>query len=73
MNVDANSNCLAGMQCPACGSHGPFKIAATALFTMTDDGTESFGDLEYDDGSYCLCPQCDHDGILADFRTEDEP
>jgi hypothetical protein len=27
-----------------------------------------FGDLEYDDGSYCVCPQCDFDGIVDDFR-----
>jgi hypothetical protein len=63
-----NTNCLAGMQCPSCKSDGPFKIAATALFTIHDDGTGEFGDVEYDGGSYCECPQCDFDGIVDDCK-----
>jgi hypothetical protein len=63
-----HTNCLAGMECPGCKSAGPFKIAANALFTICDDGTEAFGDLEYDDGSYCVCPLCDFDGIVNDFK-----
>lgn len=64
-----NTNCLDGMQCPDCKSTGPFKISATALFTIGDDGTEDFGDIEYDAGSYCVCPECDHDGIVHDSQT----
>jgi len=67
---DKNTNCLAGMHCPECKSPGPFKISATALFTITDDGTEEFGDIEYDGGSYCCCPACDHDGIVHDFTEQ---
>lgn len=67
----ANTNCLEGMECPECKSNGPFKIAATALFTLYDDGTDEFGDLEYDDGSYCECPQCGFDGIVDDFKKGD--
>lgn len=65
----ANANCLAGMACPQCGSPGPFQISATALFTMTDDGSETFGDIAYDGGSYCRCVACGHDGFVHDFRT----
>jgi hypothetical protein len=64
-----NTNCLADMRCPHCKSTGPFKISATAMFTIGDDGTEDFGDIEYDGGSYCVCPECDHYGIVHDFQT----
>jgi hypothetical protein len=73
MTDDINTNCLAGMRCPNCGSRGPFAVSATALFTIGDDGTEDFGDVEYDGGSYCECPACGHDGIVHDFMTEDAP
>ena len=72
MTEAANTNCLAGMACPSCKNEGPFKIAATALFTIHDDGTGAFGDVEYDDGSYCACPQCDFDGIVWDFKKGDQ-
>ena len=63
-----NINSLATMQCPGCKSSGPFKISATALFTMDTHGADYFDDPEFDRGSYCICPQCDFDGIVADFR-----
>lgn len=69
--TEPNTNCLAGMQCPKCKSLGPFSISATALFTMNNDGTDNFGSVEYDGESYCQCTQCDHDGIVHNFRTED--
>lgn len=69
-SASENINCLAGMRCPKCKSRGPFAIAATAIFTMTDEGTDSFGDIEYDDGSYCQCTECDHDGIIDEFRQD---
>jgi hypothetical protein len=67
-----NTNCLVGMQCPNCKSLGPFSISATAIFTFSDDGTESFGDVEYDGGSYCLFIECEHDGIVHDFNAVDQ-
>jgi hypothetical protein len=66
-----NINLLATMQCPGCKSRGPFKIAATTLFTMDIHGTETFDDPEYDRGSYCQCPTCGRSGIVEDFRKKD--
>lgn len=66
-----NTNCLAGMQCPECKSYGPFRISATSLFVMYDNGSDDYHDVEYDDGSYCDCPECDHAGIVHDFKTEE--
>ncbi len=43
-----NTNCLEGIQCPQCGNADRFRIVATSLFTVTDDGTEDHGDVEWD-------------------------
>jgi hypothetical protein len=65
-----NINCLKGIQCPDCGIEDCFRIQGTTLFTVTDDGTDDFGDVEWDDDSYAECTQCGKDGKLRDFRTE---
>lgn len=65
-----NTNCLEGMCCPECGQAESFRIQAQSLFTMFDNGTEDYADVEYDDGSYCECTGCDHTGIVDDFKTD---
>lgn len=62
-----NINCLAGMRCPNCKSHGPFEIYACALFTVHDDGTDDYTDLEWNNGSFCFCPHCQHEGYVFSF------
>jgi hypothetical protein len=69
---NSNNNCLEGMGCPNCGSEGPFKIEAVSTFTVSDDGTEDHGDVEWDDESFCQCEDCDHKGTVADFTLEQE-
>lgn len=64
-----NTNCLEGIQCPQCGSEDRFRIAATSIFTVTDDGTEDHGDVEWDDDSHAECAACRHRGTLKDFRA----
>jgi hypothetical protein len=64
-----NTNCLEGIQCPQCGNADRFRIAATSIFTVTDDGTEGHGDVEWDDGSHAECAACRHRGVLKDFRA----
>ena len=68
-----NTNVLAGFKCPECGSFSPFRIEMTAVFDVTDDGTEVSGDSEWNDDSYCMCVQCEHSGIVEEFRTDDDP
>lgn len=65
-----NSNCLAGMVCPECGSEGPFHVTATSTFLMHDDGTEGHGDVEYGDDAPCECPGCRQRGKVKDFCAE---
>lgn len=66
-----NENCLEGMQCPSCGSFGPFNIEMTVVCMVYDNGTEHpEGDSEWNDESHCLCTQCDHEGAVKEFRQD---
>lgn len=53
--------------CPACGQADQLVIMITTLSRVTPDGSEPEGDHEWDDASYCRCPECGHDGTVADF------
>jgi hypothetical protein len=64
-----NSNCLENIRCPDCGNEESFRIAGTALFTVTDDGTEDHGDVEWDGDSHAECTLCHMQGVLKDFET----
>lgn len=64
-----NTNCLRGIQCPNCENEDRFRIAGTTIFTVTDDGTDDYGDIEWDDASFAGCPECGRHGTLRDFRT----
>jgi hypothetical protein len=35
------------MKCPNCGSLEPFGIEVTMVVTMSDDGTEDYGNSEW--------------------------
>ncbi len=65
----SNTNCLEGVRCPACGNEDRFRIVGKALFTVTDEGTDEFGDVEWDDDSFAECPDCGRDGPLKEFRS----
>lgn len=53
--------------CPACGQANQLVIMITTLSRVTPDGSEPEGDHEWDDASYCRCPECGHDGTVAGF------
>lgn len=62
-----NTNCLKGLQCPNCGSLGPFRIAAKSWFMVYDSGTDNHGDVEWDNNSAVICRACDHEGTIKSF------
>jgi hypothetical protein len=62
-----NTNCLANIKCPDCGNEESFRIAGTAIFTVTDNGTDDHGDIEWNDDSYAQCAGCQRHGTLKDF------
>lgn len=53
--------------CPACGQADELIILITTLARVTPDGSEPEGDHEWDDTSYCRCPDCAHTGTVANF------
>lgn len=66
----SNTNCLAGMRCPACGSYGPFFITLRAEALVYDDGVEEYTDCEWDDENDCVCHACSHTATVLDFWEE---
>jgi hypothetical protein len=64
-----NTNCLEGIKCPACGNEDSFRITATSVFTVTDDGTDHYRDVEWDDDSSAECTECLRHGNVKDFRN----
>lgn len=64
----ANSNCLEGLSCPECGQEDRLNIAVTAWASVTDEGTEDFRSVEWDEESACGCPECGFSGKVSDFR-----
>jgi hypothetical protein len=69
-----NTNCLEGIRCPQCGQEDRFMIASKIIAEVTDDGAEVASPMygigfEWDDDSYCRCPECDFEGTLNDFRN----
>ena len=57
-----NSNCLAGIACPKCGNDGMIYLEVMTLAVVTDDGAETYGDME--------CPGCQQHGTLKEFRVD---
>lgn len=66
-----NTNCLSGIKCPKCGNESDFRIEASIICKVTDDGSEPSGDHHWDDSSYCYCPTCEFEGRLTDFSVEE--
>jgi ribosomal protein S27E len=65
-----NTNCLAGISCPNCGNDSVVYIETRTLAVVTDDGAETFGDMEWDADSYAECPECKHRGTVGQFRPQ---
>lgn len=67
-----NTNSLEGFICPNvdCRQTAKFTITCTTDATVTDDGVEDHADMEWDDDSTCVCPECGHDGKVKDFQTQ---
>jgi hypothetical protein len=67
-----NTNCLTDMQCPKCGSEGPFWIEGTADFLVSDDGTMEYSGVDWQSGNRCECVTCTYFAHVADFTIAKE-
>jgi uncharacterized protein (DUF2225 family) len=56
--------------CPKCGERGPYAIEATSIFTVMQDGTDDYGDVEWSNDSVCVCTNCGFEGTVADFTGD---
>jgi len=68
-----NDNVLKDIECPECGSTGPFDIhgASVSLLRVTDDGTEDYDGASWSDSSRIECCQCRHSGTVRGFTKCD--
>lgn len=69
-SAEQNTNCLEGIQCPDCGNHESFRIAAATIAHVTDDGVADHGDMAWDENSRTECTACLRTGPLSDFGRE---
>jgi len=67
-----NTNCLEGIKCPACGNEDTFRIEVIAMATVTDDGAEAEGDMQWDETSHAECASCLKHGTLSQFRAQSD-
>ena len=67
---DINTNCLENIACPKCGWRGEVFIIATTEVEVVDNGTDTQGDVEWDEQSPCRCGFCHHRGVVQDFTVE---
>ena len=75
MAENPNTNCLEGMKCPngACGSFGPFQIEISRTVMVFDSGTgDDASDTNWDDDSWCHCPECGHTATVKDFADKED-
>jgi len=62
-----NENCLINIACPECGNRDQFRIEMKSMFTLRDDGTHGYEDMEWGQNAFCQCGQCQHEGKVRDF------
>lgn len=55
------------LACPRCGNAEVLEIAITCMSRITSDGSEPFGDHDWNAASACLCPDCKHVDTVAAF------
>ncbi len=63
-----NTNLLAGLACPDCGSTEPLDIEARCTVTMYDESDDNARAFQWDDGAPCSCGECGYSGNVSDFR-----
>ena len=72
-NRAQNENCLEGMRCPLCGQQDGFNFAVTAWAEVTNDGTENFTEVDWEDDAIATCRNaaCGWKGKVGDLRVKE--
>jgi len=61
------------LACPRCDNAETLHIAITCMSVVTSHGSVPFGDHDWDSGSVCVCPECRHVAMVADFSRRAKP
>lgn len=66
-----NTNVLAGVECPVCGSEDRFVIEMSVVGTVTDNGIEESYDFAWAEDSLVKCGNygCEHFGVMREFQS----
>lgn len=59
-----------GLECPKCGSDSRLSIVIRAWANLGIDGTEPYGDHEWDQDSPCMCSDCGHTANVMHFDID---
>jgi hypothetical protein len=63
-----NTNFLIGIRCPKCGHEDSFKVEATVLVLVKNQGvTDDLSESQFDADHYCECNNCYDSGTIRDF------
>lgn len=85
--ASGNTNCLAGIRCPACGHEDSFLVTCAITVRLIDNGVDDDWAFKHGDGfewgptSPMHCTACGHQGTSSQFTIanqqpavdEDEP
>lgn len=58
-----------GVACLKCGKDDDLRVELRVLAKLTPNGTEIYGEREWDSECFMYCGHCGNDGIVADFST----
>lgn len=74
MSKPKNDKVLEGIECPHCGSQGPFVMAIRSwgYATVDDDGFDDFNSSESEFDGPCECLGCGKDFNFMDLDDNDE-
>ena len=59
------------LACPKCGSDERLQVSLRSMADVTPDGTEPFGDHEWDNASFMRCAACGHAATVSNFYVEE--
>lgn len=57
-----------GLACPRCGNADKLEIVIVCTAELTVNGSEDFGDHEWNGDSPCQCPDCDYAATVKNFK-----
>jgi len=57
-----------GLECPKCHRDDGLRIECLVVSALSVDGVAPAGDLEWSNGSLCMCNHCEHQDFVLEFR-----